>query len=288
MTDFPHVDGVEHRFVEAAGLRMHVAEAGDGPPLLLLHGWPQHWYQWRGVMARIRGERRLIAPDLRGFGWTDAPGRGYNGETFGADAIALLDALGIERAHLIGHDWGGFAVFAAALAAPQRVDRMVVLNTVPPWVNTSLRAVPELWRTWYVFALAAFGERMMRRPELLARGMRRDLVHEDRLTEEDALVYASRLSTPEGAYATTHLYRSYVRSFREVIVRRRYADLRLTVPTHFLFGANDGAISPRLLEGVEDHCDDLTLELVEDSGHFIAEERPDLVAQRARELFERA
>ena len=73
MTDFPQVEGVEHRFVEAGGLRVHVAEAGAGDPLLLVHGWPQHWYQWRGVIQRLAGERRLLAPDLRGFGWTDAP-----------------------------------------------------------------------------------------------------------------------------------------------------------------------------------------------------------------------
>ena len=71
--DFPPVPGVEHRFVEAGGLRMHVAEAGAGEPLLLVHGWPQHWYQWRGVIQRLAGTRRLIVPDLRGFGWTDAP-----------------------------------------------------------------------------------------------------------------------------------------------------------------------------------------------------------------------
>ena len=71
--DYPPVAGVEHRFVEVRGLRMHVAEAGAGEPLLLVHGWPQHWYQWRGVIQRLGDVRRLIVPDLRGFGWTDAP-----------------------------------------------------------------------------------------------------------------------------------------------------------------------------------------------------------------------
>ncbi|TMK74421.1 MAG: alpha/beta fold hydrolase [Actinobacteria bacterium] len=101
--EIPAVEGVEHRFVDANGLRVHVAEAGaqDAPPVLLLHGWPQHWYMWRRVMAGLRGEYRLLAPDLRGFGWTEAPGDGYDGETFAADQVALLDALGLERAHVV-------------------------------------------------------------------------------------------------------------------------------------------------------------------------------------------
>ena len=136
-------------------LDVHLYEAGDGPPVLMLHGWPQHAWSWRHVIPKLADDYRLICPDLRGFGWTDAPGRGYDGETFGADAIALLDALEIERAHLIGHDWGGFAVFAAALAAPQRVDRMVVLNTVPPWVDTSLRTVPVSTMPSVVMTLCA-------------------------------------------------------------------------------------------------------------------------------------
>src|SRR6185295_10585153 len=96
--EFPRVEGVEHRFVDLNGLRVHLAEAGPTdsakPPILLLHGWPQHWYMWRRVIGALRDERRLLAPDLRGFGWSEAPEHGYDGETFAADQVALLDALG--------------------------------------------------------------------------------------------------------------------------------------------------------------------------------------------------
>ena len=83
--EIPQVEGVEHRFVEANGIRIHVAEAGpsatQAPPILLLHGWPQHWYMWREVIGGLRSGHRLLAPDLRGLGWSEAPGRGYDGET---------------------------------------------------------------------------------------------------------------------------------------------------------------------------------------------------------------
>lgn len=270
---------------DAGPLDVHCYEAGSGPPVLLLHGWPQHAWAWRYVVPLLADRHRLICPDLRGFGWSAAPGHGYNGVTFGADAIALLDALEIDRAHVIGHDWGGFAAFAAGIAAPQRIDSMVVLNTLPPWIEISPRLARELWRTSYAFVLAAIGDRLVTsRPQLIAKMLRGDAVH-DGISWDDALAYAEQLRRPESAQATKQLYGSYVRSFREVVIRRRFEDLRLTVPTRFLFGAQDLAVSHLALAGIERHCDDIAVELVEDSGHFIAEEKPELVAERAAELF---
>ena len=267
-------------------LDLHVLEAGDGPPVLMLHGWPQHAWMWRKVIPLLAGEYRLICPDNRGFGWSGAPGTGYDGETFGADALALMDALEIERAHVIGHDWGGFAAFVMALQRPERVDRMLVLNTVAPWVEPSPALVPALARIWYVVALAIAGEKLTRsRTEQLAESFRRDLVNPDGITPEDALAYAQRLAQPQCARATQQLYRSYLRTAAKAALRPPYQHLRLTRPTRFLFGTNDAAISPALLRGMESHGDDLEVELVDGSGHFIAEERPELVADRARALF---
>ena len=270
-------------------LDVHLLEAGEGPPVLMLHGWPQHAWCWRKVIPLMAGEYRLICPDLRGFGWSEAPGSGYDGETFGADALALMDAMEIERAHVIGHDWGGFAAFVMALQRPERVDRMLVLNTLSPWVQPSPALVPAMARIWYVAALAIAGEKLaLSQTERLAESFRRDLVNSDGITPEDALAYAQRLAQPQCAHATQLLYRSYLRTAAEGLLRPKYHAMRLTRPTHFLFGTNDAAISPALLRGMESHADDLQLELVDGAGHFIAEERPELVADRARTLFARA
>jgi pimeloyl-ACP methyl ester carboxylesterase len=94
MIELPHVEGVEHRDVRLPGrVRLHIAEAGEGEPLVLLHGWPQHWYCWRGVVSELGSTYRLVMPDLRGFGWSEAPGGGYDAPTFAADIVALLDSL---------------------------------------------------------------------------------------------------------------------------------------------------------------------------------------------------
>ncbi len=287
----PEIAGATHRTVtiataDAGPLDVHVIEAGSGPPVLLLHGWPEHAGCWRDVVPRLADRYRLICPDLRGFGWSGTPGRGYDGETFAADQVALLDALGIERAHVIAHDWGGFAGFLLALHHPERVGRMLQTNTAPPWIAPSAKLAGEIWRTWYVWAIAFGGAQLLRRrPEQLARLMRRGVVHSEGFTERDAIAYMELLREPERMRASMLVYRSYLRAFVTIALRRRYEPLRLRTRTHFLFGTNDAFISTAYLHDLDRHCDDLTIELVPDSGHFLPEEKPALVAERAAELF---
>ena len=131
----PERPGVEHRFVEAGGLRVHVAEAGSGDPVVLQHGWPQHWLLWRKLIPALAESYRVICPDLRGLGWTDAPPTGYEKEQLASDLLALVDALGYERVRVVGHDWGGFVAFLAALRAPERFERFCCLGSPTPWLK---------------------------------------------------------------------------------------------------------------------------------------------------------
>jgi pimeloyl-ACP methyl ester carboxylesterase len=278
--DLPEVVGIEHRYIDAGGLRVHVAEAGDGPPVLLLHGWPQHWYMWRDVIERLAPQFRLIAPDLRGFGWTEAPGEGYDLETFAADQVALLDALEIESASIIGHDWGGFTCFLLGLGAPERIERMVALNTPHPWAAVNPRLLLQAWRSWYAAAnaLPVLGPRLSQSGRIAAWMLSHGNVNDP--FPEGAAIYLDRLRDSARAQATASLYRYYMRAFAQA-PRSPYRGERLSVPTLLLFGERDLFISPDLLEGGEMHADDLRIELVPDAGHFIANERPDLVARRA-------
>jgi pimeloyl-ACP methyl ester carboxylesterase len=287
VTNPPDIAGAAHRHAEiqtadAGPLRVHYAEAGSGPPLLLLHGWPQHFWCWRRVVPLLAPDFRLICPDLRGFGWTAAPGRGYDPETFAADAIALLDALGIERAGLIGHDWGGFTSFLVALHHPARLDRLLALSTPIPWLRPSPRLAAAAWRTWYAWALAAIGDEAVRRRPGVVSLMLRRAAPDEAIDEREAEVYAAPLREPARAEATRLLYRSYV---RQAVTAGRYDGLRLTVPTRLIVGRDDQAIPEAFLPGFEPHADDMALHVVERCGHFIPEERPELVAERAAALF---
>jgi pimeloyl-ACP methyl ester carboxylesterase len=265
VNDLPAVPGVEHRFVEARGIRMHVAEAGAGEPLLLVHGWPQHWYQWRGVIERLGAVRRLIVPDLRGFGWSEVPPGPLNPDVFAADLIALLDALGIERTDLAGHDWGGFTAMLLAARHPERFRKVVALSAPHPWIEITPRLALETWRAWYAVLLA--GGLMQRTTKLAEWFLRREGVPPE--------VYTDRLKEPAQANATTRLYRSYLRSLRDA-VKGGPQEPRTDTPILLCIGENDQGVSPRLGQGFDN------FELVPGAGHFVCDTHAHVVADRIR------
>jgi pimeloyl-ACP methyl ester carboxylesterase len=268
-------------------LDVHLTEAGSGAPLLLLHGWPQHSHVWRRVAEQLETDFRLLMPDLRGFGTSAVPPGGYNPARFADDAIALLDALGIERAGVIGHDWGGFTAYLLGLRHPDRISGIVVCNSPHPWATPDLRAVLELWRLWYVLVVASpAGARIVasRRfiPWFLRLAGRRPV-----FDDTDAERYAAPLREPPRARASQLLYRHYVKAAYEVFVKRAHSGSRLTVPARAVFGADDFYIAVSNTLGGEQHADDWRLRLLEGCGHWTPEERPEAVAEAARELFSR-
>lgn len=280
----PFVEGVEHSYVNVGGLRTHVAEAGAGDPVVLLHGWPQHWYCWRHLIPRLAASYRVICPDLRGHGWTDAPRSGYDKEQFATDVLALLDAMGLERVRLVGHDWGGFAGFLMCLREPQRVERYLALNIIHPWPTVD---AANLWRLSYQLGLslpATGSVRARVMPGLIKAALRRSATQEGTFTEADLDAFAGRFADPARANATARVYRSAAFEEGPALMRGRYESQRLTTPTLLLFGERDAVISTRMLEGFERHADDMRLEPVPEAGHFIAEDCPDLVARRALEF----
>jgi pimeloyl-ACP methyl ester carboxylesterase len=280
----PHVDGVTHRCIGANGVRIHVAEAGAGPPLILLHGWPQHWYQWRHVIGPLAARHRVICPDLRGQGWSSVPDSGYDKETMAGDVIALLDALRIERAGLIGHDWGGWIGFLACLRAPERFERYLALNIPHPFQRLDRTTLAYVPRTWYQAVIQLGGRRLM--PAFARWGLRHGGVRDrGTFTNAELDAFADVQRDPRRAWASRQLYRTF--ALKEVLpaTRDRYRKARLRTPTLIVFGTSDLYIPHSLLRGAAGHADDLRIELVRGCGHFIADERPDLVADRALAFF---
>ncbi|HEX8752437.1 MAG TPA: alpha/beta hydrolase [Solirubrobacterales bacterium] len=283
----PEVEGVAHRWVRARGLDFHLAEAGAGEDVVLcLHGWPQHWYEWRYLMPALASRHRVLAMDLRGFGSSDAPRGGYEKENLAADVLAVLDELGLERVKLVGHDWGGWIGFLLCLRAPDRFERFLALNIVPPWVNLR-NVVPHLWRfTYQQLVLAPWlGYRLHRSGEFVRKVLVGGSERREVWTEENLAAFADNLAEPARARAAVQMYRTF--NLREVapIVRGRYAEARLRVPTLMVFGEDDFVLRPQMLGGYQRHAEDMRVELVSGCGHFIADERPELVAARAREFF---
>lgn len=123
---------MEHQHVDANGIRVHVATAGppDGEPVLLVHGFPETYYEWRKQIPALEDRYRLIMPDTRGFGDTDKPPGTYDRHMLAADMIGVLDALGVAEAAVVGHDWGGIIAFKVAIDWPDRVSRLALMDTL--------------------------------------------------------------------------------------------------------------------------------------------------------------
>jgi pimeloyl-ACP methyl ester carboxylesterase len=281
--DLPRLDGVTHRTVVARGLRFHVAEAGSGDPVVLVHGWPQHWWMWRHVVPLLAPHARLVMIDLRGFGWSDAPPGGYDKQTLADDVLAVLDALGLDRVRLMAHDWGAWSGFLACLAAPERFAAFLALGCPRPAGRRSARQLREIWRFAYQVAIASplLGRRLVADPRFIERTIMAGSVRRGAFTPEDLRAFAAPLAEADRARASVHLYRTFLA--REVARSPRG---RLRVPTRIMVGSRDPAIPAVLLDGAQDDGDDVSIEIVPECGHFVPEEHPQLVAERARDLFE--
>ncbi len=290
----PVLEGVTHRHVDVGGLRVHVAEAGSGEPLVLLHGWPQHWWCWRRVVPLLRDRYRLVVPDLRGHGWTDAPDTpaelarlgGYDKEQLATDLLGLLDALELPRVGLVGHDWGAWTGFLAALRAPERFSAFLALGIVHPFQRPTLDRARSSWRLAYQVGLSTplLAERVLRSSPLLVEAVVR-AGSTRHVADGSARTYGEVLQEPARARASVRLYREFVLREGPAVVRGRYRGTRLTVPTRLVVGDGDPVASPALLEGWQGSADDLTVEVLPGVGHFVPEEAPDEVARRVRALF---
>ena len=241
---------------------------------------------WRRVIGALRDEYRLLAPDLRGFGWSEAPGHGYDGETFAADQVALLDALGIERAFVIGHDWGGWTAVLLGLLHPDRVERMLVLQRAASVAASHPRA-----RRRELAELVHVGDRNARaRPLGDAAGLDRD---------EHPLARQRRHSVHRrGARTPTW------RASRSAPARSRSATCIATTSAPFARASPGGGATtgcgcrrdscsasttatcrPGCCPATSPTPTTCEVELVPDSGHFVVDEKPDLVVERARAFF---
>jgi pimeloyl-ACP methyl ester carboxylesterase len=272
----PELPGVEHRYETVNGFRMHYAEAGSGEPLILLHGWPQHWWMWRDLIGPLAERFRVIAPDLRGHGWSEKPRSSYRKQELADDVVALLDALGLERVRLAGHDWGAITSLLVAAGHPERVEGMVAMSVPHPWQRrpdpiAALAGVYQLVLAgpWGKFAIQHGFMRQM-----LKHGRSIGSFSEQELDTYEAIQHES-----DAAAASVQLYRTFVTREIPAWLRGNFVPGRLTVPTLWLVGEHD-VLARNSDDGYRSHADDMTLERVDRANHFMPEELPQQTADR--------
>jgi pimeloyl-ACP methyl ester carboxylesterase len=279
----PEASGFEHLVIETPGLRTHLAAIGEGEPVLLLHGFPQHWWQWRAIAPVIAaGGYRVLCPDLRGAGWTVADDPRVERETRLHDLLALLDVLDIERAHVVSHDMSVITAMQLTYDHPSRVRTAMQLSVPPAFMKFSPKLLPGFRH------LPPFN---WHHPGASLRGVFSEAYVAQPMPEAVVEAHLAPMRRPDIDGAVRPLTRGMVLPEAMRLARGVYRRRRLTVPTLVVFGRRDHPWAEHLEQvcrNPDRYADRIEFAYVDDAAHFITDDAPDAVADLTLNWFERA
>jgi len=272
-------DRIRHAMVATNGIRLHVVEAGpeDGPPVILLHGFPEFWYGWRHQIGPLADAGfRVIAPDQRGYHTSDhpTPVSAYALDTLADDVTGLIEATGRPRAAVVGHDWGGIVGWWLAIRHPDRLEKLAVLNAPHPIAfRRYLRSSPRQWlKSWYTFYfhLPWLPEAMFRRRNWrsLVDSLRRSS-RPGTFTEDELERYRRAWSESDAITTMIHWYRAAMRD-----QPAQPPDPRIYVPTCLIWGVKDAFLDRGLAAKSLEHCEHGRLEVIDEATHWVQHEEP--------------
>ncbi|MEU6866129.1 alpha/beta hydrolase [Streptomyces sp. NPDC046876] len=271
--------GFTSRHAQLDGVRLHYVEGGSGEPLVLLGGWPQTWWQWRKVLPALAAHYRVIAVDLRGMGGSGKPAGGYDKKTLAGDVHRLLGRLGIESAHVVGHDIGAMVAYAFAANHPRATRKIALLDVSHPepgWAELPLiprEGIRHLW--WFAF------NQVEGLPEQLLAGRSRLLLDwlfgamapdGDDIDDHARRVYARAYDEPDAIRAGNAWYRAFAQDIADLA---GYAPV--TAPILALGGERSNY--ERLVTAVPQLGTDTRVVRVDGAGHYLPEERPEAVVE---------
>lgn len=283
---------LEHTFIPTNGIQLHVAQAGPsyGSPLILLHGFPEFWYGWRNQLGPLsEAGLRVWAPDQRGYNLSDKPKgiHAYQIDELARDVAGLIDATGVERCYLAGHDWGAAVAWWVALRYPERVRKLAILNVPHPAVmmQTLASSPRQLRKSWYIFSfqLPFIPEAILRNSdwEQMAK-MLTSTSQPGSFTEEDLEQYRLAWWRKGAMHSMLNWYRAAMR-----LPPNLDSDLRIHVPTLILWGDQDIALEASMAQASADLCDDARLVMLSGAGHFIQHDEAEFVNTHLIDFFSR-
>jgi pimeloyl-ACP methyl ester carboxylesterase len=275
-----------HHTASVNGIQLHYVIGGKGDPIVLLHGWPETWFEWRHIMPALAKNYNVIAPDLRGLGDSSKPLTGYDGKTVAEDIHQLVTQLGFKTIFLVGHDIGTQVAYSYAAAHPMEVNRLVVMDlTIPGFEPPGM--MPIWWRSFHetpdIPEALVQGKEMM----YLSWFYRNLAYNPSAITQSDINEFVSHYSSPGGMRAGFEYYRAFS---EDAIQNMNYSKTKLTMPVLALgagyiptFGGN--ITMPSIVYGMQQLAQNITSVTVPNSGHWIPEERPDFVIKMLNNFF---
>lgn len=292
----PDVPGVRHETLKANGIEVHVARAGAGAPLVLLHGWPEFWYVWHKIVPLLSDKFELIMPDLRGFGATEKPYEGRSDRnTAGVmsdDLEALADGLGLKTFGLVSHDVGSLIAQVFAHKHAGRLDGLFFFNCVHPGIGRRWAEPEHLGEIWYQsFHQKEWAAELISSSREAARiyfsNMLAHWAHDPHTFNADLDIWLDNFLTPGNMQGGFNWYVS-AHATRIAVMRGMVPKLpKIDVPTFVLWGRHDPVIKAEWTDNLDDFFSDVTVEIAEDAGHFVHYEVPDLAAGKMAAFFGR-
>lgn len=272
----------KHQYVTVNGVRLHYVEAGAGPLVLLLHGFPEFWYSWRNQIPALAAARfRVLAPDLRGYNESDKPAgvANYDIDVLVGDVVGLIRHAGAQRAHVVGHDWGGGIAWHLAATHPEALDRLVILNAPHPAAFFRELWTPhQLLKSWYMlfFQLPWLPEWLLRRRNFafIERMMTHDPVRPGTFSPEEIDAYKQALAQPGALTATINYYRAAVRRNPRTLSGKLNP---IDMPTLLIWGERDRYLGLRLTEGLDRWVPNLRVERLPNASHWVQNDAPERV-----------
>ena len=273
-----------HRWIDVGGLRLHCVEAGTGPLVVLLHGFPEFWYAWRHqIPALADAGYRVVAPDLRGYNTSDKPSRvrDYRPRVLVQDVADLIVALGAGSAAVAGHDWGGGLAWLLAMQHPKRVERLVLLNAPHPVrFLKGLRSPRQLRRSWYIlaFQLPWLPERLVAARDFQALRwiFRHQPTRPGAFTAQDIDRYVAAAAQPGALRAAINYYRA---AFRANPLAQAHGLRRVDIPTLIIWGDQDRSLGRELAEPDRAWVPDVRVERIAEASHWVQADDPERVNQ---------
>ncbi len=269
-------------FADVNGVKLHYATAGSGEKLvILLHGFPEFWYSWRHQLAELSDDYTVVAPDLRGYNFSDKPlgTSEYVLEKLVGDVVGLIDHFGREKAAVIGHDWGAAIAWAIAVGRPKLLWAVGALQVPPTPVWRRNQTFAQFMASWYMFffQLPYLPEIILRRNNFaaLARAIQTTTAKPDVITDDEIAFYRESWARPGVVGSMLNYYRANI--VKRVLGKVSQAK-KVTVPTLFIYGEKDTAILPQTVAGVANFVDaPFTEHRIANSGHWVQQEAADEV-----------
>jgi pimeloyl-ACP methyl ester carboxylesterase len=271
-----------HHKASVNGIQMHYVTGGKGDPVVLLHGWPQTWYEWHKIMPALAKNYTLIVPDLRGLGDSSKPTKGYDGNTTAEDIYQLVNQLGFNKIYLVGHDVGAQTAYSYAAIHPNNVSKLVILDV--PLGASSPISLPGLEDCCWWFSFHQTPDI----PEALTAGKEREYLswfysfayNPEAITEADIDRYVSDYSAPGGMRAGFEYYRAFPINEEQ---NKELANVKLQMPVLALGG--EYSFGTAVLTSMKTLATDVRGGVVPLSAHWIAEEQPDFLVEQLTTFF---